>query len=285
MVEVWLPLALGTTVAWGLGQLIAKRGASAIGPRRMVATVGIAEAGFFALVYVAYGRPPLFESYSALLAMSAGLTGMLGYVMYYEAIARGTISRIGTVTAAYPALTVILALFILLEGMSGIQAIGVSFLVGSALILGYAETGRRGQTNALVVVLIILAFLLWGLWGFLVKVAVSDLGEGPLFAYYAISNSLIGASLLLYHRWRHGRERIGRDWIWPISGMAFGSVGVVLFTLAMASGPALLVTPLTGAYPVVTVSGAAIILRERLGRIEVIGLMVFLLGLFAVALG
>lgn len=285
MVEFWLPLALGTTVAWGMGQIIAKRGASTLGPRRMVALVGLAEAGFFVVVYAAYGFPPLLDLYGAALGMAAGLTGMLGYVMYYEAIARGTISRIGTITAAYPALTVILAMLILLESMSGVHAIGVSLLLGSALLLGYAETGSGGRTKPLVIMLVILAFLLWGLWGFLVKAAVSRLGEGPLFAYYALSNLLVGSSLLLHHRLRHGRQRMGRDWIWPASGTAFGAIGVVLFTLAMASGPAVLVTPLTGAYPVVTVTGATILLRERLGRTEIVGLIVFLLGLFAVALG
>ncbi len=285
MVEFWLPLSLGTTLAWGMGQIIAKRGASTIGPRRMVAIVGLAEAGFFLVVYVAYGLPPFLDPYGAAMGMSAGLTGMLGYVLYYEAIARGTISRIGTITAAYPALTVILAVLILFESLSSLHAMGISLLLGSALLLGYAETASGKRAKPLVIMLVILAFVFWGLWGFLVKVAVSNLGEGPMFAYYALSNSLIGSSLLIYHRRRHGRQRLGRDWIWPASGTALGAIGVVLFTLAMAGGPAVLVTPLTGAYPVVTVTGAALLLRERLGRMEVLGLIAFLLGLFAVALG
>ncbi len=247
--------------------------------------MGLAEAGFFLMVYVAYGLPPLLDPYGAAMGMSAGLTGMLGYVLYYEAIARGTISRIGTITAAYPALTVVLAVLILFESLNSVHAVGISLLLGSALLLGYAETAGGERAKPLVIMLIILAFVFWGLWGFFVKVAVSNLGEGPMFAYYALSNSLIGSSLLIYHRWRHGRQRLGRDWIWPASGTALGAIGVVLFTLAMAGGPAVLVTPLTGAYPVVTVTGAALLLRERLGRMEVLGLIAFLLGLFAVALG
>ncbi len=285
MVEFWLPLSVGATLAWGLGQIVAKRGASAIGPRRMVAIVSLAEAAFFAAVYAVYGFPPLTDAYGAVLGMAAGLVGMLGYVLYYEAVARGTITRIGTITAAYPAVTVILALLILRESMTGIQAAGVSLLLGSALLLGYAETARGGRTTPLVVILIVLAFLFWGLWGFFVKVAVNRLTEGPLFAYYALSNLLVGSILLIHYRWKVGSLRIGRDRIWPALGTTFGAIGVVLFTLAMATGPAVLVTPLTGAYPVVTVFGAAFLLRERLGRVEVLGLMIFLFGLFALALG
>ncbi len=137
----------------------------------------------------------------------------------------------------------------------------------------------------MVIVLIVLSFLFWGLWGFLVKVAIGVLGEGSMFAYYALSNFLVGSSLLIHLRWKMGRQKLGSDWRWPAIGTTFGAVGVVLFTLAMASGPAVLVTPLTGAYPVVTVTGAAFLLRERLRVTEVVGLSVFLMGLFAVALG
>lgn len=250
----------------------------------MVAVVAVAEAGFFLAVYGAYGFPPLSDAIGAAFGLAAGLVGMTGYVLYYEAISRGTISRIGTITAAYPAITVALAVTFLGETMSPLQVLGVGLLVSSSLLLGYRETEGGRDTARLVTVLVLLAFLLWGVWGFLVKVAVTTLGEGGAFPFFALSNGSIGFALLLHYRWRKGSLRpLRTHWRWPALGTALGASGVILFTLALAEGPAALVTPLTGAYPVVTVLVAVALLQERVGLLETIGLATFLLGLFALA--
>ncbi len=67
--------------------------------------------------------------------------------------------------------------------------------------------------------------------------------------------------------------------------MAFGSAGVLFLTLALAAGPAVLVVPLTGAYPVVTVLLAGPLLREGLGWREAAAFVLFVAGLFLVAGG
>ncbi len=279
-----MSLALGCTLVWGVGQVSAKKGVSVLGPRTMVIVVSLGEAGFFLAAYFTYGTASLRDITGAALAMAAGVTGMVGLVTYYHAIARGTISRVGTVVAAYPALTVILALVILGESVTTIQALGVIFLVGSAVLLGYAERGESGQASAYTTVLVVLAFLLWGTWGFLLKLAVARLGEGPTFFYFALSNVLVGSSLLyrgLPGRCQSGRKQ--RDWVWPAATVVLGSAGVILLTLAFSAGPASLVTPVTGAYPVVTVLIASPVLRERVGSREVLAVLAFGLGLFLVA--
>ncbi len=284
MIEIWLPLALGATLAWGVGQIAAKKGSTVLGPRKMVAIVSLGEAAFFLAFYVGYGAEPLVDFHGALLGIAAGLTGMLGYVIYYEAIARGTISRVGTITAAYPAVTVVLALVILAEAFTPLQGMGVILLLGSAVLLGRAEKRKIGGNATPITLLIILAFLLWGVWGFLVKLAVSRLGEGPIFLYFALANGLIG--FILYRRrprMAH-RGRGMRAWAWPAMAMACGASGVILLTLALAVGPASLVTPVTGAYPVVTVLIAGPALLERLGKLEVLAFLTFVLGIFFVAL-
>jgi drug/metabolite transporter (DMT)-like permease len=285
MAEVWLPFALAATVLWGVGQIAAKRGATALGPRPMVVVVGLSEAGIFLAAYVAFGGDAFADVAGAVLGFAAGVTGMLGYVLYYEAIARGTISRIGTVIAAYPAATVLLALLVLREAVGGIQAAGVVLLLASAVLLGRAEERATRGKGHVVPLLIVLAFLFWGVWGFLVKVAVDRVGEGTMFAYFALANVAVAVGLLGTLDRRRGRSFAAARgaWRWPLATIVAGSAGVILMTLAFAAGPATLVAPVTGAYPVVTVLVAAPLLRERLGRPEVVAFAAFLLGLVAVA--
>lgn len=284
MTDLWLPLALGATVTWGLGQIVAKRGVGALGPRRMVALVALGEAVVFA--GVALALPTSFPGPlpQALFGLGAGLAGILGYVAYYEAIARGTVARIGTITAAYPAGTVLLALLLLQEVLTGPQFLGIGLLLGSAVLLGHAEHRKRESASPPVTLLVVLAFVLWAAWGFLVKVSVEVLGEGATLSYFAATNA--GTAVLLLARPRALPAPTGRRrWRWPLGAIALGGGGVILMTLAFARGPAALVAPVTGAYPVVTVLAAIALLRERLRRAEALAFLAFAAGLFAVAWG
>lgn len=284
MTTAWLPLALGATLAWGIGQIVAKKGVGALGPRGMVMLIALGEVGLFSLLGLALGAVLPASLEGSLLALAAGLAGMLGYLAYFEAIARGTISRIGTITAAYPAGTVVLALLFLREVLTGLQALGVVLLLGAAVLLGHAESHQHGRPGVSMTPLILASFLLWALWGILVKLAVEAMGEGASLVYFGLANGLVGLGLLARPSVRGAVVRAGaRALGWPLAAVLLGGTGVVFMTLAFAQGPASLVTPVTGAYPVVTVLAAVGLLRERVRGLDVLAFVAFALGLFAVA--
>lgn len=286
MSDAWLPLALGATLAWGLGQVVAKRGVGVLGPRPMVAVVALGEVGLFLGLGVALGARVPGRPVGALLGLGAGLAGMLGYVAYHEAIARGTISRIGTITAAYPAGTVLLALLFLGERLTGIQAGGILLLLAAAVLLGRAEGRQPGDRGVAVTPIILLAFLLWAAWGILVKLAVDAAGEGASLVYFGLANGAVGTVLVARPSVRGPLSRAGiRALRWPLAAIGLGGTGVLLMTLAFARGPASLVAPVTGAYPVVTVLAAAALLRERVRWYDGLAFLAFAAGLFAVSLG
>ena len=59
-----------------------------------------------------------------------------------------------------------------------------------------------------------------------------------------------------------------RQWLHsfaPMGMMAGGDLGVLI---AMHAGPASIVVPLTGAYPVVTLAFAAVVLKERIALLQ-----------------
>lgn len=286
MVEIWLFFALGATLVWGLGQIAAKQGVGRLGPRKMAAVVALGEAGVFLAAYVASGTPALGGSRGILLGLAAGITGMLGFVAYYETIARGTISRVGTIIAAYPAITVILALIFLGESITPTQGLGVVLLLSSAVLLGRTEQQTSGAGGRALTLMVLVSFLLWGVWGFMVKVAVTELGEGSTFFYFAVSNVLVAFPLLLFVRVRGSRPFVAdrRHLAWPLLTILMGSSGVILMTLAFVDGPATLVAALTGAYPVVTVLAAATLLHERFRTVDILAVAAFVVGLLAVAL-
>jgi drug/metabolite transporter (DMT)-like permease len=96
----------------------------------------------------------------------------------------------------------------------------------------------------------------------------------------ALLNTLGGfLTLGLYGWWRGGRAA-GREWgisFLPMAMMAGGDLGVLV---AFQNGPASIVTPLSGAYPVITLIFAWIVLKERLSFLQGFFVLLVLLGIF-----
>jgi transporter family protein len=116
----------------------------------------------------------------------------------------------------------------------------------------------------------LLAMALWGVWGFLGKVATQHLPSQVVYLL-TISGHLVVISYLLVS----GLEPVAWQ-PWGV-GAALGSgiamaVALLLFLKAMAQGPALVVVPLTALYPAVTVILSWIFLREALTLRHLVGL-------------
>lgn len=67
-------------------------------------------------------------------------------------------------------------------------------------------------------------------------------------------------------------------------GMAIGAVGGILLIWALVDGPTSIVIALSGAYPIVTISLALVLLEERIVLRHVPGLLAILAGLPLVSL-
>jgi transporter family protein len=116
----------------------------------------------------------------------------------------------------------------------------------------------------------LLALGLWGVWGFLGKVAAQNLPAQVVYLL-TISGHLVVVAFIL-------KEGLGPvSWQpWGV-GAALGSgiamaVALLFFLKALARGPALVVVPLTALYPAVTVVLSWIFLREALNLRHLAGL-------------
>lgn len=116
----------------------------------------------------------------------------------------------------------------------------------------------------------LLALGLWGVWGFLGKVAAQNL-PSPAVYLLTISGHLVVVAYLLVT----GLGPV--SWQpWSIaaalgSGIAM-AVALLFFLEALARGPALVVVPLTALYPAVTVVLSWLFLREALTLRHLVGL-------------
>ena len=123
------------------------------------------------------------------------------------------------------------------------------------------------------------ALLLWGVSQTIVKYDYSLGATDANMALYSVIGALL--TLGVYGLWKgragtHSLIEWTRSFL-PMGMMASGDLGVLI---ASRYGKISIVTPLTGAYPLVTLAFAALVLRERIMPLQWCCIAAILVGIF-----
>jgi len=277
----WLAWALGATVIWGFGTFAAKPSTDRLGPRTMGLGAVLVEGILFGLVGLVLPRGPLpADPLFAVAAVAAGTLGAIGYIFFYEGMRVGSVGLVGTISAASPMMTVVLSVLFLSETLGLLHVLGIALIMFCILLLAY-EPKRRDASRRAAILLSLAGFFVWGLWGFLVKGSVDALGEGNLDILLATAYlGVTGAYALIRRKPAATGDPASRNsWALGIFVFLAGSVGAVGLTVAYDLGPAALVSPISGTYPIIATLGAAAFLKERLDWRIAVALVTFILGI------
>ncbi len=284
---VWLLPALMALFLYGIGQGLVKKWISEVAPARFCLYFVVAKSLVNMGYFLTSEHPPLDHPEGGMfltLGVIAYLLDGMGWIFYFQSIIAGPIAIVGTLSAAYPALTVLFAAFFLGEALSALQYVGVAFVILGCMGLSYSpdhphESGVSRVIHSRWIPLSFLALVLWAAAQTLVKHAYSfpQASEVNL----AVCNTVGGfLTLGVYGFWR-GRQGIHSGWEWlksflPMGMMAGGDLGVII---ANRLGPISVVTPITGAYPVVTLGFAWMLLKERISRLQIVCVLAIFLGM------
>ena len=269
---VWLTPALLALFLYGLGQGLVKKWIGEVPPARFclyyVLATTIVNLGFFILDE----HPPLLAA-SGLGFLAFGVLAYLfdgaAWISYFQSIVLGPVAIVGTLSAAYPALTIVFARVFLHEDLAPLQYLAVTLVIGGCLGLSYTPSGGDSQTTSRRwIPLSLLALVCWASSNTIIKYSYSLPGANE--ANLAVCSSIGGALTLGVFGLLRGRRgpHSARAWVHsfvPMGMMAGGSLGLII---AARHGPISIVTPLIGSYPVVTLIYAALVLKERITRLQ-----------------
>jgi drug/metabolite transporter (DMT)-like permease len=268
----WLTPSMFALLMYGIGQGLIKKYIGEVPPARFCLYFVLAKAIVNLSWFFTHEHPSLLSADGRAfleLGVLAYIIDGTGWILYFESIIAGPITIVGTLSAAYPALTVVFARIFLGEELGTTQYAAVSLVIGGCLGLSYSPPDA--DTKILKRRWIPLAFLAltcWATSNTIVKHAYSfaEASEVNLM----VCNTLGGVlSLGLYGflKGRKGAHSV-REYLHsfvPMGMMAGGDLGVMI---ASRYGPISIVVPLTGAYPVVTLAFAALILKERISKLQ-----------------
>ena len=277
-VVVWLVPSMLALFMYGIAQGLVKKYSGDVPPARFCLFFIVARSlVFLGWFFTNDHAPPFAEEGRTFLYFGVGayvLDG-LGWILYYKSVVLGPISIVGTLSAAYAAPTVLFARIFLDEMLSGMQYVAVGLIIAGCAGLGYepagAPAGKPGSRSW--IPLAAGALLLWGAAQTLTKKSYEYPGASDvnlvLFATFGGALTL-GVYGLMYGLNRtpgetgSGAQQLTRSFL-PMAIMAGGDLAVII---ALLKGQASIVTPLTAAYPLVTIPFAAFLLRERITRVQ-----------------
>ena len=262
-------LAAVTAVTWGFGELVYLRITKALGGYTASLWTSIFGLVLIIPIAIASGFPTSGATDFA-LAMGGALVGVGGALLYALALQYGQLSIVSPVVSAAAGVSAVLAVLVLGEHLRTPTAIAVvGAIIGVALTAWVARGGGHGRATALAV----LAALGLGVYNLLLAGSADAIG--PIWAIVAFR--IVSVVVLIPVARARGRLRLahaGRRWL--ALSCVLETIGFCTLAIALSRGPVAVVAVVASQYPVIAVTGAAILLRERLRTRQWIGVALVL---------
>jgi len=274
-------------VAWGVADFFAKSAVDKVGSLRTL--FWVQSIGLLALLPALALFPLGLPSGGAVLgiALLIGIVNAASYFSFYRGFEKGKLSIVSPIAGSASAVTVILGIALLGERLSPVQGAGVLLaLVGIPLVsINMREIrGRKLASLAAGVPEALFTMLGWGVMWFLV--ALAEEGAGWLFVILAMRFVTVTCAGL-YSGMGKGGIALGKkgNGLWKVIAAAgiLDAAGFAMLAYALTSEFASLVTPISHAYPAVTVALAFLFLREKPLRTQLLGIVAILLGVVALS--
>ncbi len=271
-------LILATILTWGLAQVFIKKGLSRLTPWQtyFVDTV------IALLIWIPYGLLQ-HPDFSRLTLYTLPLMITLGFNvgLYYYVIEKGPISTIGPIVAVYPVFTLILANLFLHESLNPLVYFGIITIISGIVLLSWPE--KIGKVKKIWIFLALFNSLGWGIEGAGNKYIVELVGNGGYAIVLGISQAIAVFIWYLFRRPKRILPKLPFEYSLPtLIGIIFWNVGTLTYAYVLENNQASLITPLTNLYIVITVLCSFIFLREKIRKIQGIGIAAIVVGLIII---
>ena len=221
MTDISVILALASLSIYGFTQVIAKAVVKNLDATSMVALNFLISLPVYVFLF---GCAVLFwgEYVDHLEYVLYGLIGAStargGYYIYLEALEKGAVSMVGSITAAFPAITAMLAVTLLGEEITLLNGIGITVIIASMVALSFSHGGSEGKSgfSRTALLLSLATFLIWGVGGIFIKLALDGI---PQVAYLGLYPFVLPPIAFAYLRHKKAtREILFPKWTVPVIG-------------------------------------------------------------------
>jgi uncharacterized membrane protein len=273
--KAWLFYALINTIFWGVWGAFIEIPEKAGFPATLgyvVWALTMIPCSIFALRII--GWKPETDKRSVLLGLAVGLLGAGGQLILFEALRQGPAYIVFPLISLFPVLTIVLSVVFLKERTNLRQWIGIVLALAAAVFLANPKLDDAGSKGGSWLLLSVLVFLMWGLQGYVMKFSNDTMKAESIFMYMCLG-ALMLTPVALWMTDFSAPVNWGLKGPWLAAGVQIlNSIGALTLVYALRYGKAMVVMPLSGLSPVITVALSLVIYAVFPGPMLLIGLII-----------
>ncbi len=283
--HMWLVFAILAALCWGVWGILAKFISNDISPyvNHLLFTIGM----LFTIPFVVKKCKLKYINIKGIIwGIVAGILAVTGNIAVYKSFGTGGLAAVVIpVTNLYPLVTIAIALLVLKEKMHWLNGIGILVVVPAIIMLsGQSEIisdpslffANLGLKLWLIFALVALVF--WGLFSAAQKVTTNYISAEWSYISFIVSSVLITFGFFAFGLidFNFTSQTL---WVGSLAGMLNGLGVLASFAAYSAEDKASKVTTIAGALqPVFTIILALTFLKEKLGPIELAGILLAIIG-------
>ncbi len=276
----WLVFAIITTVFWGVWGAFIEIPEKAGFPATLgysVWALTMIPCAIVALYLINWRLE--YDLRSIFLGCIVGLTGAGGQLVLFQALRNGPAYIVFPIISLFPIVTIALSTGFLKERANTKQWIGIILALIAVIFLSYQEPNSEGANSTGWLFLTALVFLMWGIQAFVMKFSNETMQAESIFFYMMVTGvMLIPIAILM--------TDFSQDINWGFDGpyLAAGihllnSIGALMLVYAVRYGKSIIVVPMTGLSPLITVAISLIIYSVIPGVFLSVGVVLALIAI------
>lgn len=279
--RLWLFYALITTAFWGVWGAFIEIPEKSGFPATLgyvVWALTMIPCAIFALNKIKWKLE--YDKRSILLGTTVGLLGAGGQLLLFQALRQGPAYIVFPIISLYPVLTIFLSLTFLKERTHFRQWMGIILALVAMFFLSNPQINPINSSGLGWLILAILVFIMWAFQAYVMKFSNNTMQAESIFFYMTLTGLLLAPFAIamtdfsVYINWG-----FRGPWLAAIIQI-LNAIGALTLVYALRHGKAIIVVPLTGLAPVLTVVISLIVYGVVPGGILLTGLIMASIAIF-----
>ncbi|MCK4665189.1 DMT family transporter [Candidatus Dependentiae bacterium] len=239
----------------------------------------------YSIIYVIFHDRPIDGN--IIWAVFAGVSSLIGFIFFYEALKVGNASIVTAISSAYALVTVLLSMIFLKERITLIEIGGIVFIIFGIVSLNLSQLKNNNGKEKKVfnwkgILFPLLAAICWGAWGLFSKKAVSLAGEINTLVVFGIIAFIFFPLYGFIKLDRTKKIQFTKDYklgilIGILSVCVVGTASFSFYFSVQFYRIAIL-APIVSIYPGVTLIFSMLFLKEKINFKQIIFILLIILG-------
>lgn len=282
-----LIIGLLAAIFYALQQFFATRGLRKIDKYFFLLIGNLAMLALFFILSLKSGfTMPSADTFIVLFFV--GLIGALALLSFYKALETGSAAIVSPIANSASMVTILLSIYFFNEKLSFLQLFGAFFVIAGIFLVSFKYEDVKKLNFKIAekgIIFALLTFFGWGVYAFLLKPVVNDVGP-ILSAFYTESAVMIFSIIIFFGKLTGKRKlKFKKNGIKDLSLSAAAiAIAVLLFSFGIKDNSVSLMSALTGTKPLFVLALSTFFLKEKTELNQKIGVFLSVFGVMLMSM-